>query len=317
MKVAYLNYRATGGHFAGLNNHYRDHFVAKYDGTVSIRHSGHYNFWTNSDDGSKLWVNGKQVVNNDGLHGMHWRHGRTYLRAGTCAKIKVVMFEHGGGAGIIAQWSGPGVRRQLIRPNGCVAKRVHRHRRHHHRRASKNHVWGVNRHDQIYYRPGAGGHWKHIGGRLKQVSGTGNNVWGVNRHDQIYYRAGVRGHWKHIGGRLKHISVSGNKVWGVNRHDQIFYRPGVGGHWKHIGGHLKQVSVSGNNVWGVNRHDQIFYRPEVGGHWKHIGGSLKHVTVQGNHVWGVNRHNQIFYRPGVKGHWKRIGGSLKRVSGRL
>jgi len=78
--------------------------------------------------------------------------------------------------------------------------------------------------------------WKIISGGLKQVtvSADGNLVWGVNKHDQIYYRNGVSGSWKIISGGLKQVSVSGdgNLVWGVNKHDKIYYRNRVSSSWK-------------------------------------------------------------------------------------
>jgi len=174
-------------------------------------------------------------------------------------------------------------------------------------------VWGVNKLDGIVYRAGIAGHWKHIGGKLKQVSVSGHNVWGVNRNDDIFHRNGVGGRWKHIAGKLKQMHVSGNHVWGVNRNDDIFYRGGVGGRWKHIAGKLKHVSVSGNTVWGVNRNDDIFHRGGVGGRWKHIAGKLKQISISGNTVWGANRNDDIFHRNGVGGRWKHIAGKLKHV----
>ena len=70
-------------------------------------------------------------------------------------------------------------------------------------------------------------------------------VWGVNSSNNIWYRDGVNGSWKHIPGKLKQISVSndGNHVWGVNSSNNIWYRDGVNGSWKHIPGKLKYVSV--------------------------------------------------------------------------
>lgn len=38
-----------------------------------------------------------------------------------------------------------------------------------------------------------GNHWVHIPGGLKYISVGDSGVWGVNRHDHIYYRVGTRG----------------------------------------------------------------------------------------------------------------------------
>lgn len=46
-----------------------DDFVWVISGHLRIRTNGIYRFCTKSDDGSKMWIDRKQVVNNDGLHG--------------------------------------------------------------------------------------------------------------------------------------------------------------------------------------------------------------------------------------------------------
>lgn len=83
-----------------------NNFVWVVGGTVAIKRSGHYRFCTTSDDGSKLWVNGRQVVNNDGLHGARQRCGSIHLRKGWQA-VKSVGFQRGGGAYFDAVYSGP------------------------------------------------------------------------------------------------------------------------------------------------------------------------------------------------------------------
>lgn len=56
-----------------INNFYTspsqrsDHFVLSYDGLINIK-AGTYRFYTKSQDGSTLYINGQLVVNNDGQH---------------------------------------------------------------------------------------------------------------------------------------------------------------------------------------------------------------------------------------------------------
>ena len=50
-------------------------------------------FSTTSDDGSKLWVGGTLVVNNDGLHGPAKRSGPIHLQPGYYP-ITVTFFEN-------------------------------------------------------------------------------------------------------------------------------------------------------------------------------------------------------------------------------
>jgi len=108
-----IAYKSTNGYWSGLNNGFRDHFVGKFTGSLRVHKTGTYNFWTTSDDGSRMYVNGKLVVNNDGLHGMRSRHGRIHLKKGY-ASIQVYYFERTGGAGLYAYWSGPGVAKRVM-----------------------------------------------------------------------------------------------------------------------------------------------------------------------------------------------------------
>ena len=52
-------------------------------------------------------------------------------------------------------------------------------------------VWSVNSAHFIFLRVGSQGKWKQIGGLLKHVSVGEAGVWGVNKHDEIWYREGV------------------------------------------------------------------------------------------------------------------------------
>ena len=112
--MSQVNYRSTGGNWRGLNGHFRDNYVAKFEGYLNVKRTGRYSFWTTSDDGSWLLINGRRVVNNDGLHGMRQRRGRKHLRAGRPAKITVWYFERGGGSGLHVYWSGPGFGKRLL-----------------------------------------------------------------------------------------------------------------------------------------------------------------------------------------------------------
>jgi hypothetical protein len=85
----------------------------RWTGFLKVQKSGQYIFWTVSDDGSKLWIDKSQVVNNDGLHGMRSRHGRKSLSAGSHA-LKAEMFERGGGAGMYLRYHGPDTKRRVV-----------------------------------------------------------------------------------------------------------------------------------------------------------------------------------------------------------
>ncbi|HEX2921029.1 MAG TPA: alpha/beta hydrolase-fold protein [Bacteroidales bacterium] len=50
----------------------RENFGCVFEGYMKIETEGYYMFALNSSDGSKLIINGHEIINNDGLHGNHW-----------------------------------------------------------------------------------------------------------------------------------------------------------------------------------------------------------------------------------------------------
>lgn len=106
-----INIPSTGGNFGGSG--LADNLGAVYTGWVNVPSTGLYTFYVESDDGSRLWVDGEVVVANDGLHGMVERNGIIALQAGKHT-VMVEFFEAGGGAGLVARYSGPGVSKQVI-----------------------------------------------------------------------------------------------------------------------------------------------------------------------------------------------------------
>ncbi|MDP4292719.1 MAG: glycosyl hydrolase, partial [Bacteroidota bacterium] len=59
-----------------------DHFGIKFQGSVSIPTSGNYTFYLLSDDGSKLYIDGKLIIDNDGFHGELEKAGSIELTQG-------------------------------------------------------------------------------------------------------------------------------------------------------------------------------------------------------------------------------------------
>ncbi|MBX3322266.1 MAG: hypothetical protein KF757_04675 [Phycisphaeraceae bacterium] len=116
--VPNINYASTNGNFAGSGR--ADNVGALYRGFVQVPQLGVYTFYTTSDDGSALYIDGVQVVDNDGLHGMQERWGTVPLQPGL-HEIRVEFFEAGGGAGLIVEYGGPGVTRQVI-PAGVLRR---------------------------------------------------------------------------------------------------------------------------------------------------------------------------------------------------
>ena len=93
-----------------------DAVAVVFDGQIQIPTAGDYDFFLASDDGSKLYVDGQTVVDNDGDHGVITATGRVPLTAGKHA-IRVEYFNGGGGSWLGAYFQGPGIPRQFIDPN--------------------------------------------------------------------------------------------------------------------------------------------------------------------------------------------------------
>ena len=90
-----------------------EHAALVFTGFVNAPADGLWEFFTSSDDGSRLWIGDELVVENDGLHGMVERSGVIGLRAGH-HPLRVEWFNAGGDLGLDVRWSGPGVTKQAI-----------------------------------------------------------------------------------------------------------------------------------------------------------------------------------------------------------
>jgi hypothetical protein len=93
-------------------------FGLRFVGYVEISSSdtGTYTFYTTSDDGSRLLVNGQEIVSNDGIHAPEEASGSVDLSAGW-HKITVEYFEQEGGEELSASWKGPSLSKQEIPPS--------------------------------------------------------------------------------------------------------------------------------------------------------------------------------------------------------
>ena len=67
-------------------------FAIIYTGNFEIRDSGEYLFVLKSDDGSRLWIDGKEIINNDGMHKFTTKAAKPVLSKGFHS-IKVWYFQ--------------------------------------------------------------------------------------------------------------------------------------------------------------------------------------------------------------------------------
>ncbi len=81
--------------------------------TLSVAAPGKYTFFCASDDGSRLWVDDREVVSNDGPHGVVEKRGTIDLLVGQ-HPIVVTYYDAGGADHLRLAWSGPGFGKQDI-----------------------------------------------------------------------------------------------------------------------------------------------------------------------------------------------------------
>ncbi len=84
-----------------------ENFYARWIGVLTVTKAGTYGFATTSDDGSRLTIGSKVVVENGGVHPMVKKTGTIELAAGE-HPIVLEFLQGGGGAGCILAWQPPG-----------------------------------------------------------------------------------------------------------------------------------------------------------------------------------------------------------------
>ena len=94
----------------------KDDFYVRWSGLVRIARPGKWKFLTVSDDGSRLRIDGRVVVENGGTHEMREAAGEVELEAGD-HEIVIDYFERYGPAGIRVLWEGPGQNKDVVSPN--------------------------------------------------------------------------------------------------------------------------------------------------------------------------------------------------------
>ena len=93
-----------------------DDFALTFEGYIHIQTDGIYTFYTESDDGSRLYVNEQLVVDNDGVHAMQERKGQVALKRGFHC-LRVEFFEAKYGQDLIVQYEGSGIEKSEIPGN--------------------------------------------------------------------------------------------------------------------------------------------------------------------------------------------------------
>jgi len=90
-----------------------EYFAVKFEGFIEVTVDGIYTFYSNSDDGTQLYLHDKIIVDNDYTHPMTEKSGDVALKKGK-HPIRLVYFQGRGGKGLKVSYRGPGVTKQEI-----------------------------------------------------------------------------------------------------------------------------------------------------------------------------------------------------------
>ncbi|HZH78995.1 MAG TPA: PA14 domain-containing protein, partial [Archangium sp.] len=94
---------------------YGDLFTKPAPTDEPTRYTGRYWFYTQSDQGIRLWVNGKLIINNWTSHTTMLDSGSIYLEAGKRYSIVVEYYEGTGSANLTIQYQPPGELSQVLK----------------------------------------------------------------------------------------------------------------------------------------------------------------------------------------------------------
>jgi len=94
------NVNAEGADFGP----FKDNFALTATGYLFLDKDDNILFQLASDDGSRMWIDNKEIISNDGPHGMDPKEAEVALRAGY-HPLRIEYFQGGGGRGISLKWA--------------------------------------------------------------------------------------------------------------------------------------------------------------------------------------------------------------------
>ncbi|WP_262698601.1 MULTISPECIES: family 16 glycoside hydrolase [Streptomyces] len=99
---------------------FTDNFVSQITGNIDVPTDGTYTFRLISDDGSRLLIGDKKVVDHDGPHGAEPKDGEIALAPGY-HPLRIDHFDRGGEQQVTLQWKPPGADDFSLVPNSVLS----------------------------------------------------------------------------------------------------------------------------------------------------------------------------------------------------
>ncbi|MBV5314393.1 MAG: GH92 family glycosyl hydrolase [Prolixibacteraceae bacterium] len=98
-----------------------NYFGFRVKGFIKVPKDGIYTFYLKSNDGSRLYIDGDELIENDANHAAVEEPGILALKAGL-HPIEVKYMQCGGGKALTVSWSGPGMEKHEIQPKELFRK---------------------------------------------------------------------------------------------------------------------------------------------------------------------------------------------------
>ncbi|MBL0177007.1 MAG: family 20 glycosylhydrolase [Ignavibacteria bacterium] len=92
-----------------------EYYAISFTGHIALPADGEYTFTTVTDDGSIFFIDGKQLINDDGLHSRHERSASGRFTKGR-HPFELRYLQAGGDSAMEVWISGPGIPKQLLPP---------------------------------------------------------------------------------------------------------------------------------------------------------------------------------------------------------
>lgn len=88
-------------------------FAIRWEGYIQTDAAGEYRFGTEADDGTRLWVNGQQLIEDWHDKPVTSAEGKIKLPANSLIPIRLEYYQNGGGAAVKFNWSPPSTKSEM------------------------------------------------------------------------------------------------------------------------------------------------------------------------------------------------------------